>query len=455
MKKIGILLSLFILSCASQPKYATNQFQLKKYQEVKMENGLRLLLLEDSSLPRVSLLMMIQVGSFHNPQGQEGLNSMTVSLLDAGTTTRSAMKLADEFGQLGTEIDTSSSADYSMVSVSGLSTTKETLLDLFADVILNPAFAPQEIERTRSQALAALAKTIDQPSGYTEQLFDLELFGNHPYAYPNLGTADAVKKISRSDIMRHYFKYFRPNNSILAVTGKFDADFVEKIKKAFSGWQAKEVEQPMVQLREDKDGYVKLVSKKDLQQAQIRIGQLGIKRTDPDFMNLRIANLALGGAFGSRLNQKVRDDLGLTYSISSSSSPLYDRGSLEISTFTRNDKVYETISETQKVVQDFVKEGITPSELSATKSLMIGQFPGAIETVDKLAINLLVLRRYGISDDYLHHFMKNVDAVTVKDVNRAIQKHYRPEQMKVLIYADETQVLDRLKPLGEIKIEKK
>jgi zinc protease len=188
-----------------------------------------------------------------------------------------------------------------------------------------------------------------------------------------------------------------------------------------------------------------------LQQAQIRFAEPGIARNNQDFLTLRLANLILGGAFASRLNQKVRDDLGLTYSISSRFEALKNTGGFEISTFTRNDKVGETIKSSLAVLKDFIEGGVTDKELDAAKALLVGQFPAAIETVDRLAFNLLILRLNGIDDSYLKDFFTNVNGISRSDVNAAIKKYFSSDKMKILVYADGTKVADQLKTIGAVE----
>jgi zinc protease len=171
-------------------------------------------------------------------------------------------------------------------------------------------------------------------------------------------------------------------------------------------------------------------------------------------MELRLANLILGGGFVSRLNSKVRDDLGLTYSIFSQFDTKKQRGTFVISTFTRNDKVGETIKNTREIFSQFVAQGITEPELAAAKAVLTGQFPMAIETTDRLALNLMLLRLYGVSDSYLKNFLKDVNAITVAQVNEAIHKHFSVENLKTVVYADQSKVGKQLKALGPVTVQK-
>lgn len=451
--KFGLCLTLVSCSTGSRRELSSG-FQMREFREEQLKNGMRLILIPDNSLPRVSFQMMIGSGTINDPKGIAGLGSLVAQTIDQGTKKYKAMDLANQFAQIGAEFDANAQQDYTLLSANGLSTSATDLLNLYAQVVLEPAFDAKELERQKSQAAAALDRAQDNPQAYADLLFDKEIFGAHPYGTPIVGTKEGLKKIKREDVVNFYEQNYRPSNAMLAVVGNYSEDLLNEVRKIFGEWKdhtgkaiiATGAASPAEMKR-------KLFTKRDLKQTQIRIGHVGIKRNDPDFLAVRIGTLILGGTFASRLNQRVRDDLGLTYSINSSSDAKGDPGSFEISTFTRNDKAAETVRETMSVFKDFVARGASEKELEAAQNLLIGQFPAAIETPDRLAMNLMILRRYGVSDDYLKNFIANVQAVKVKDVNEAVKRHLSPDKSRIVVYGEQSQVLSALKTLGEWSVE--
>jgi zinc protease len=402
-----------------------SQFKLRPMREMQLENGLKIIFIADNSLPRVSMTMLVKVGA---------------------RQTKNAMVLADEMGQLGTEIGIETGNDFTIITMDALVNSADKLLSLYSDIIMNPAFMDVEVARAKSQVIAQQQKKIDNPSNYANDAFDEFLYQGHPYANDITGTPGSVKRITKQDIIRHFLNNYRPNNAELAVVGRFNKDFEVKVSEAFKKWSGKPIKEfATPELKPIQSLELKLVSKPGLQQAQIRMGEFGIRRNDPDFLKLRLANVALGGEFGSRLNQHIRDDLGLTYSIYSSFDSRADRGPFLISTFTKNETVGKVVSESLKVLSEFVDKGITEAELKASKEQMLGQFPRAIETADRLAYNILVLNFYGVPLSYLQDFTKNVEALSLSEVNKAIQKHLDGKNLRVLVYADEKKVADQLK----------
>lgn len=447
---IGIL-----FSCQSGSKKNNNEsstFRLRDFQEETLANGLEIIWIRDQSLPRMSLQMMVKVGARDEVASQAGITSMVSGLLDQGTKRRSAPELAEDLAQIGAEFQDSAGHDQTLLTASGLSEKNKELLNLFTEIVLQPAFSNQEIERRRSMTLASIQKLKEQPSHVADEKLDQQIFRDHPYSRPSAGTTDSIKALKSSDLISHYKKYFIPNNSILAVVGMFDEDFKSSVRKSFLSWQGQDLKSTPVRTIQIPEREVLFVQKTGLQQTQIRWGHLGIQRTSPDFLALRLANVILGGAFASRLNQKIRDDMGLTYSISSNSDARLEPGSFEISTFTRHDKAVITILETEKLFRDFVKNGVTDEEVAAAKALLIGQFPAALETVDRMATNLLLLKRQGISDSYLKNFERNVNAIKREQISAVIQKHLNPDLMQLVIYSDEAALpAAELKQLGEMK----
>lgn len=440
-----------VVSCSSSGKKAASKpptegyvtkgngsFKLQPYKEITLANGLKVFFVHDGTLPRVSMTLMMKTGSVQEGSEKPGLNALTAYLLEQGTQSRDALKLADEFGQLGSAVDISPGADVTTVYADSLSSGSEALLNLFSDVVMNPAFKDAEIGRMRSQMMAALQKKIDNPSSFADEKMDQFVFGNHPYGRDTNGTPAGLRAINKQDIIKHYLTFYRPNNASLAVVGSFDAAYENKIQEVFGKWTKRTIPDVSVEAPPVSDSLqVKLVVKKGLQQTQIRIGQLGISRDNEDFLRLRLANETVGGSFASRLNQKVRDDQGLTYSIYSFFDVRKERGSYDVTTFTKNETAGKTLEESLKVVSDFVASGATEQEVAASRNQLIGQFPRAIETADRLAYNLLALDFYGIPVDYLTDYNKNVGKIKPKDANGAFKKAVDPAKFKVLVYGDE------------------
>lgn len=452
MKFCAVLLILpVLLSCSSLGK--RESIDLPSYREFKLDNGLVVLLFEDQSLPYVSYMMMVRSGSVSDPEGAEGLAALVGDLLDQGTAQRNAIQLADSLGQMGARLNVSTGNEYTLISASGLSFHKDQLLKDFTEVITQPSFPTKEVNRVKAQRLSQLKQTVDDPDSLADVAFDQYLFGTHPYGRRVLGSLTDVQKIRKKNIIRYYLEHFRPNNSYLAVVGKFEpAEMKSKVEAAFKNWENRKVEAPVYGSAPNVEGLqIQLVDKGDLKQAQIRFGHIGIERTHPDYLKLRLANTILGGAFASRLMQEIREERGLTYSISSGFQAYSQPGPFLVSTFTRHDKIQETVETTLSVLKEFADKGVTKQEVAEAKEFMIGTFPRSLETPEAVASAILMLRHYGLDESYLENFVSDLRDLSAEDVNEAIRKHLHPENIKVLVYAPKSKAQAQLKKIGPVE----
>lgn len=444
---------LALTSCSSATK--TNDSggdtkKLKPYVEATLSNGLPVLLLEDKSLPYISYALMIKTGSAADPAGQSGLSNLVAGLLEKGTSQKSATKIADEFGQVGSEFSASVDEDYVYLSTGGLSTFREQLLSMFAEIVMTPSFNQAEIERYRKQILAGIIQKMDEPDIVAGRAFSSFLFGDHPYARSIYGDPKEISKIQKKDIIRHYLQYYRPNNAILTVVGQFESNIMSQLEARFGAWKSREVkpvEFPSVPAIPKVE--IQLVEKSDLAQTQIVLGHAGIARNNPDFLTLRVANTILGTGFSSRLVNQIRDNLGLTYSISSDFDARKGIGPFVIATFTRHEKVGQTLTETFRLLKEFQQRGATPSEVTQAKGFLAGSYLRSVETAEKMAFNLLILRLYGIPDSYLTNFKANLDKVTVEDVNAVAKKYLKPDQLKVIVHSTPA-AIDQINNFGDV-----
>ena len=195
-----------------------------------------------------------------------------------------------------------------------------------------------------------------------------------------------------------------------------------------------------------------LVDRADLKQAQIQIGMRGVPRAIPEFLQLRAAIKILGESFGSRLFEEIREKRGLTYHINAWFDPRLQAGPMGIYTFTRLDKIGETVEETLKVYRLFIEQGLTDEEVVRVKAAMRGQFPRTFETPEALARQLLLLNLYGVDIEYLNNYYANLNAVTRESINATIKKYFSPANLRILVYAPRAQAEASLSKVGKVEV---
>lgn len=415
----------------------SNVIKLKPFKEVNLENGLKIFFVRDMALPRIDLSLFVKVGQRDESLESLGINYFTANLLEEGTSQYSANQLADQLAILGTDFSISPGSDFTSISIDGLTLSSEKIIQLFSEIIFKPAFKENELIKLKKQVLANYKKLSDSPSQLADVKINEIMFKGNPFAYPLFGSEKSISKVKRADVIKHFLKYYRPNNSYLAVTGALTEEIEAKVVETFKAWPMRNIDPNPNTLAVDsspKKYFVKY--KKGMVQSEIRISLPLFPRNHPDHLKMRIANEIFGGGFVSRLNSKIRDQMGLTYSISSGVDHRKDLGTLDISTFTKNESTFAVLEQIEKELDLYVQSGITPKELSASKNLLMGQFPRTLETVDSFAFNLMYLDFHEINFNYLSDYYKNLERITLDDVNGVIRTYFDKSKMKVFVLGD-------------------
>jgi zinc protease len=457
--KWTFLLSLFVTATSfasgSHPPGSggDTSFQIRKYESETLPNGLTILWLKDQALPYIGLQMMIKSGSSQDAPGKEGTAGFTASMLEKGTLKRPALKISEDLEQIGSDFSVDVQPDYTMAGTSSLSFNKDNLLAQFGEILLTPSFPHAELERHRKQVLAGLMKLADRPDDFTEYLLPHFMFGMHPYGHESSGVPKSIRGLKKFDLQQFYTANFTPGNSMLAVVGQYDDSWKQNVKDVFGKWKSKSSKgKEIPEFPQWKGTELLLVDRADLNQAQIQIGFKGVPRNIPEYLELRAALKVLGESFGSRLFEEIREKRGLTYHIHAWFDPRLKSGPMGIYTFTRLEKIGETVEETLKTYRSFVSQGVTDEEVSEVKALMRGQFPRTFETPEALAKQVLLLNLYGVSVDYLRDYLPNVDRMTKESINKSIAKYFDPTNLKILVYAPRDKAETTLKKLGKLEI---
>ncbi len=454
------LLLVFSFGCGAPSKKndaakagAAPAFEIRKFETQVLENGLTILWIPDNSLPYVSLQTMIKSGSSQDPLNKEGLAGFTGAMLEKGTVRRTANKIADDLEQIGSGFGVEVQPDYSIASTSALSFNREDILRQYAEIMLTPNFPQSELERMRKLTLASLQKLADHPDDFTEYLLPKFIYGSHPYGHEASGTPASVRTLKKADLQKFYAENYNPANAVMAVVGQYDDAWKKSVVDQFSKWKAvKTTPREVPEFPQWKGTELMLVNRADLNQAQIQIGFRGVARNVPEFLELRAALKVLGESFGSRLFEEIREKRGLTYHIHAYFDARLQTGPMGIYTFTRLDKIGETVEETLKVYRNFVANGLTDGEVDQVKALMRGQFPRSFETPEALARQLLMLNRYGVGIDYLTNYYTNLDKINKASINAAIKKYFDPTNLRILVYAPKASAEETMSKLGKVEI---
>jgi zinc protease len=447
------ILTLYLLSSPFQIVCAdTTQFP--DYELESFDNGLKVIVHEDHELPVVYLEVMIRAGSAFDQAGKEGLANFTAETITEGTVSRSSTDIAESIDFVGGSISASSGYDATYISCTVLKKDFDLGLEILSDIILNPAFPEEEVERQRSQIITSIIGNMDQKSTIANNNFQDVLFGDHAYSHPVIGLKASIDTITRDDIIQFYDSYYRPNNSVIAVAGDVDrAEVFGSLKEALGGWKSAFILEDSHREVVDPVGYrIRLVNKPDVTQSEIRIGYLGITRKDPRYFPLLLMNYNLGGGvFSGRLMQVIRSEMGLTYGISSTLGARVQRGSFSISTFTRTETTLKAIQAILNEVEKMKDGGITTKELEDAKARYIGGFPLGIETPSQVAGKILTVELYELGRDYLSNYTSSIGKVSLEEVNTVASEFLRSKDLVIVVVGNAELLRDDLKKLGEVE----
>jgi zinc protease len=420
------------------------------YQLRTLPNGLQVVVVLHHEQPVVSMRLLVSGGgSALDPKGRTGLAHLAASLLDQGTTTKSARELNDAIDFLGGAMGAGAGTDLSFVTMVVMKDSFETGLRMLSDVARRPAFASEEIDRQRQQVLSGLRVSFEDPEFVADAVFDRLVYGFHPYGLPQTGTPETIATITRDDLLAFHKRAFMANNAILAVVGDVTAEEAfDGATRVFGDWERREVAAEKFIEPPSPTRRVIVVNKPDAVQTEIRVGHLGVQRNHPDYMALNLAIRILGGEGSNRLHQVLRTERGLTYGAQADMGALKGSGDFKAETNTRSEATGEVL---RLIVDQFwrlQRDRVSERELSDAKAYLTGSFPLTIETPGAIATQVLNVLFYGLPVEQLQTFRERVNAVTTDDIQRVARSYLTPDRLSVVLVGNASAFVSQLGGVG-------
>jgi zinc protease len=425
------------------------------YQLKTLPNGLQVLVVLHHEQPSVSFRLLIRAGAMQEPADKPGVASFVASLLNQGTSGKSAQEIANLIESAGGIIGVGSGNELSYVNGAVIKDQTDLVLGLANEMVQHPSFSPEEIERQRSQAVSALKVGYDDPEYLANLVFDRLVFGFHPYGRPNEGTPESIARITRDDLVAYHRAWFVPNNALLAIVGDLTADEAfAAAGKAFGSWQRKDL--PVVKMTDPPPptARVVIVDRPGSAQTEIRVGHISVPRTHPDYVPLDLAIRILGGEGANRLFGVLRSDRGLTYGASAAFHTYKQSGDIVAETDTRSSATGESL---RLIVDEFARlqrETVSPAELSGAQDFLTGNFPLTIETPSAIAQQVLAHLFYGLDLSEIESYRDRVMHVTTGDIQRVARQFLKPTQLSIVLVGDASVFADQLKSLGFPNVER-
>ena len=407
-------------------------------QRMTLSNQMVLLTSEERSLPFVSLQLLIEGGSRKDSAGEEGAAYLTAKGLLLGTAKRGEKAINEELDFMGASLSSSPGRDYATLNLRVLKKDMEKGLDLFMEVLTQPAFPQEEVKREIQNTLAAIQSAEDQPEDVAEKAFRENLFLSGPYRHPVEGTKKSLPSMTRETLERFYKKYYHPDHSILAVVGDITQEEVKaKLLPRLEKWPKGKISDAPVQNVFAKGPKTVKIDRR-LTQANIILGHAGVSRENPDYYALTMMNYILGGGgFSSRLMEEIRNKKGLAYSVHSFFDPGKLPGSFQVALQTKNVSAREAISIAREQMKRIQTEPVSEKEIEGARKYLIGSFPMRMDTQGKLVNFLLQMEYYGLGLDYPEKYSRLIQSVTREELLRVARKYLYPENCILVVVANQ------------------
>jgi zinc protease len=434
------------LSAQERPAVgAERPFQLAPRVERTLPNGLRVIVTRQAVVPKVTVTLTVLSGFSSDPADQTGLAQMTADAIQEGTKTRTSKEVRRDVFGMGGSLSATVSQDYSSISVRGLSEFTPKLIDLVADVVMNPTIPADEVAILKQQHLQTVMQSKASPQFVSNRVFRQQLFGTHPYAR-NSETETTLEAIDRPKIEAFHRAHYRPGNAFVLIVGDVVPDAtIAAVEKSFRAWTAGETPKPTFAAAPALSGrYLYFVQRPNSIQSSISVGNMAVKRGDPRWFELSLANTIFGGAFNSRIVRNIREEKGYTYSPGSQLTGFADAGFYRFSADVRNEVTGPTLAEVFKEIDKMRAEGSDGAELQGAKQYMRGLFPIQTATQAGLALTLNNVYVFGLPKDYPETFRAKIAAVTAEQVKSAASTLLGSQDSVITIVGDYAKVKDQL-----------
>jgi zinc protease len=432
------------------------EIKLPRPQEADLPNGLHVMVLPDRRAPQVSVqLSMRGAGGYYDPADQIGLAQFTAANLREGTTSRSSTAIAEQLDRLSAVLNVNAemAGEDAVITASALTEHVDVLLDLVADVLLNPTFPEPELQRYKTQRRAQLHQLRAQAGFLGAERFSIVLAGDHPdgRVAPSIAVLD---KITRDNLVQFHRARYVPDHAVIAIAGDISmADAMAKIQSRLAAWKKTGTPAPKVAdpVALQKPG-IFLVERPNSVQTNLLVGVQAIRRTDPDFFAMTVLNKVIGGGPTGRLFRHLREDKGYTYGAGSTiMAPRY-RGTWVADTEVRTEVTEPALTDLLDELKQVRETPIPAKEFADAKRSLIASFALTLESPQALLNNAVTRYRFGLPGDYWDRYPQRIMAITEADAQAMAKKYLDPSRLQIVAVGNSEGVARALRKLGTVEV---
>mgnify|MGYP006282931471 CR=1 FL=1 len=417
-----------------------------------LDNGLRLVVVENREQPVVSVRLYLPAGEVADPGGKTGVANLTASVLDKGTESRTAEEIASTVEGVGASINVGAADDYSYVSTTALTKHLGTVMDVFADVVRHPVFPQEEFETEKRRMLSSLEVQLSQPGALASRQFRARVYGEHPYGEEP--TPETVETVTREDLAAFHAERYTPRGALMVVAGDLSADEARSMaREAFGDWEKDDAPAPAMPEPPARDSArIYLVHRPGSVQSNIWVGHLGVRPGNEDAHAIDVMNRVLGGGANSRLFLILREEKGWTYGAYSRFTDARDVGYFAARAEVRNPVTDSALNEMIDQLERLRSEPVPDDELADAKNYLTGHFPLEIETPQQVASKVADALQRGLGLDYLESYRSEVSRMDADAVREAAREYVHPDRAAIVVVGDATKIMDGLEGIAPITL---
>jgi len=419
-----------------------------------LSNGLKVVLSHRTAIPMVGMSLLLDAGFAADRAGAPGISSMTMRMLDQGTTTRSALQIGDALASLGASLRAGAGLDVATVSLSVLKDKLDPALGIYADVILHPSFPASDFARVKQATLARIQQEKVQPTSLALRVMPALLYGpGHAYSQPltGSGTEESVRAMTRDDLTQFVQTWFKPNHATLVVVGDITMqELAPKLERAFNGWKPGDT--PAMNIATvpgPSRSEVYILDRPGAEQSIIFAGSLVAPTNNPDELAFQTFNDAFGGSFSSRINMNLREDKHWSYGVFSFAQDARGQRPWIIYAPVQTDKTKESLAELVKELHEVAStRPLSDSEVQGAKDRETLTLAGRWETGSAVSGALQEMATYGLPDDYYQTYASHIRALSASDIGKAVSDFVKPDHEVWVVVGDRARIEAGIRGLG-------
>jgi zinc protease len=423
---------------------APRPYRFPAFERRRLENGLSVWMVPLAGASMVNVHLLVDAGAASEDEVHGGVAALTAQLLVTGTQRLDASAFAEATERLGIEVSSESSWDSARAAFQSLPEHMEDGIALLAEMVREPRLDPAEFERLKAERLADILQSRADPGRLADEMFLRHVFdASTPYRRLSAGTPETVGVLTSDDVRSFHATQWAPSDSHLIVAGSIDPEAVMRAAQMRLGdWSGHGPGHRVLRPEAEGGRRVVIVDRPGSVQSEIRIGHLGIDRHHPRFFSALVLGAMLGGVFGSRLNLRLREELGYTYGARAAFDPRRATGPFSAAAAVQTEVTADAIREMIDQLTRIRDGAPSEAELHDVRDYLVGVFPLRFETTGGVAMAMEPVAIYGLKDDYWQTYRASLEAVGAEDVLTAANELIHPDRALILAVGDASQIHD-------------